>query len=245
VVSRRMGFFCYLRRVGPSLALLLLLGGCAAVGRVAQLDDGWYHVAHLGGNDSLAARLQQVPHHYVYVQQRTDTLLLSPYTTQPQPTTYRYELQSNHHALLYSRSFDVDVFTLPVKARLPREGVPVQLNTTFSAAVYVGRRTDYYYLHKHTLAPWQHEPRIRATGLGYGLFFGMGSTNVTNDVTRQHTGPEYEGFVLHAGLAAIYDARIFNVGVAAGADHLLGSDRATWIYQHQPWFGLLFGLDLN
>ncbi|MBO3271111.1 hypothetical protein [Hymenobacter defluvii] len=224
---------------------LLGLGGCAAVGRLAQLDDGWYHVEHLGGNDSLATQLRQATRYRVYVQQRTDTLRLSPYTDQPQPTTYTYELQSNHHALLSSRSFDVDVFTLPVKARLPREGVPVQLNTTFSAAVYLGRRLDYYYLHKHTLAPWQHEPRIRATGLGYGVFFGMGSTNVTNDVTRQHAGPEYEGFVLHAGMATIYDARIFNVGLAVGFDNLLGPDRAYWIYQRRPWFGLLFGLDLN
>ncbi|MBC6610330.1 hypothetical protein H8B15_05330 [Hymenobacter sp. BT507] len=224
---------------------LLFLSGCAAVGRLTQLEDGWYHVPHLGGNDSLAQQLRQVPKGLVYVQQRADTLLLSPYTEQPQPSTYHYELQSNHHALLFNRTFDVDVFTLPVKARPPREGVPVQLNTTFSAAVYVGRRVDYYYLHKHTLAPWQHEPRIRATGLGYGLFFGMGSTNVTNDVTRQHAGPEYEGFVLHAGAATIYDARIFNVGLAVGFDNLLGPDRTYWIYQHRPWFGLLFGLDLN
>lgn len=224
---------------------LLWLGGCAAVGRVAQLDDGWYHVAHLGGNDSLAARLQQSPQQLVYVQQRADTLLFAPYSTQPAPAITRYRLQPEHHVLLLSRTFDLDIFTLPVKARPPREGVPVQLNTNFSAALYIGRRLDYYYLHSRSLTPWQQTAHIRATGLGYGLFFGMGSTNVTDDVTRQHSGPEYEGFVLHAGVAAIYDAHIFNVGLAAGADHLLGPDRAYWVYQHQPWIGVLFGLDLN
>jgi len=227
------------------VGMLLLLSGCAAVGRVAQLDDDLYHVVHLGGNDSLAARLRQSPKQPVYVQQRADTLLLSPYSAQPTPTTYRYPLQRNHHALLVKRHFDLDVFTLPVKARPPREGVPVQLNTTFSAAVYVGRRFDFYYLHNRSVTPWQQAPHIRATGLGYGLFFGMGSTLVTSDVTRQHVGPEYEGFVLHAGAATIYDARIFNVGLAVGFDNLLGPDRMYWIYQRQPWFGLLFGLDLN
>ena len=236
-----MRFSYYLSRAVLLLALPLLLGGCAAVGRVAQLDDGWYHVPHLGGNDSLAARLQQL----TYVQQRADTLLFSPYSRRPRPTTYAYALQPDHHVLLLHRTFDLDIFTLPVKARLPREGVPVQLNSNFSAALYVGRRLDYYYLHSRALTPWQQTPHIRATGLGYGLFFGMGSTNVTDDVTRQHAGPEYEGFVLHAGAATLYDAHIFNVGLAVGIDHLLGPDRAYWVYQHKPWVGILFALDLN
>ncbi|UOR04494.1 hypothetical protein MUN82_16295 [Hymenobacter aerilatus] len=235
----------YLYRACCYATLLLLLSGCAAVGRIAQLEDGWYHVPHLGGNDSLAQQLQQAPNGLVYVEQHADTLLLSPYSKQPTPITYRYKLLPNHHTLLLGRHFDLDVFTLPVKARLPRAGVPVQLNTTFNAALYVGRRLDFYYLHNHLRTPWQQTPRIRATGLGYGLFFGMGSTIITSDVTRQRPGPEYEGFVLHAGAATIYDARIFNIGLAMGFDNLLGPDRTYWIYQRRPWLGLLFGLDLN
>ena len=74
----------------------------------------------------------------------------------------------------------------------------------------------------------------------------MGSAIINPDVTRQQTAvAEYEGFVVHAGAAAIYDARIFNLGLAVGADHLLGPDRRHWIYQRRPWFGVLFGLDLN
>ncbi|MDB5268871.1 MAG: hypothetical protein JWP58_1911 [Hymenobacter sp.] len=59
------------------------------------------------------------------------------------------------------------------------------------------------------------------------------------------TAADYEGVVLHGGLAAIYDARAFNIGLAAGLDQLLGPDGQHWVYQHKPWFGVLFGLDLN
>ena len=30
-----------------------------------------------------------------------------------------------------------------------------------------------------------------------------------------------------------------------GVDQLLGPDAQHWVYQHKPWFGILFGLDLN
>ncbi|OUJ71647.1 hypothetical protein BXP70_21445 [Hymenobacter crusticola] len=212
------------------------------VGNVTQLNDGWYDVMHLGGNDTLEARLRN---QRVYVRQPSDSLVFTPYSTQPAPTSIRYQLQPDHHVLLLDRRLDLDVFTIPVKVRPPRAGVPVQLNSNFNAALYLGRRLNFYYLSRQNITPWQQAPRIRATGIGYGGFLGLGSTLITGDVTRQQAGPEYEGLVLHAGLATLYDAHIFNVGLAAGFDHLIGPDRRYWIYQHRPWLGLLFSLDLN
>ncbi|RTQ53668.1 hypothetical protein EJV47_02725 [Hymenobacter gummosus] len=211
------------------------------MGRVSQLEDGWYRAMHLGGADSLARQLSRQE---LYVQQHADTLLLIPRSA-PTPRARRYQLRPDHHALLLNRRFDLDVFTIPVKVRPARAGVPVQLNTTFNAAVYLGRRLDFYYLSQQAVTPWHRAARIRATGLGYGAFLGLGSTAITADVTGRAGGPEYEGFVLHAGAATLYDARSFNVGLAAGLDHLLGPDRRVWIYQHRPWVGILFGLDLN
>ena len=87
---------------------------------------------------------------------------------------------------------------------------------------------------------------MKATGIGYGVFLEAGSTLVTSDVMRMRlTTADYEGLVLHGGLAAIYDARDFNIGVAVGVDQLLEADAPYWLYQHKPWFGVLFGLDLN
>lgn len=242
VVRRLMALPLF--RLCQVLAVGLALSGCAAVGRVSQLDDGWYKPVHLGGDTALANRVRG---HSVYVQQRADTLLLTlptpGATTAPAPL--RYGLKPKHHALLVNRRFDLDVFTIPVKVRPARAGVPAQLNSNFNAALYLGRRLDFYYLNSEAVTPWQRAPRIRATGLGYGGFVGLGSTSITADVTGQRPGPEYEGFVLHAGAATIYDARAFNVGLAAGFDHLLGPDGQHWIYQHRPWVGILFGLDLN
>ncbi len=230
------------------LGLWLLAGaglsGCAVVGNVAQLEDDYYQLVRRASPAALVTALRQEKQ--FYVQQRADTLLLTPAAD---PTTaadtYRYRLQPERLTLL-RRRLDLDVFTIPFKVRPPRAGVPVQLNTNFNAAIYLGRRLDFYSLRTRRSTPFGATPHIRATGIGYGAFIGAGSTVVNPDVTRQKaTIAEYEGLVLHGGLAAIYDARAFNIGLATGLDQLMGPDGPHWIYRRKPWFGVLFGLDLN
>lgn len=228
---------------GSAAAFTLALGGCAVVGNVSQLDEDYYQVVRLKNHGAAADTL---PRQRLYVQQRADTLLLTPEATTTPLVTYRYRLQPNHRLLLLRRRLDLDVFTIPFKVRPSQGGIPVQLNTNFNAAIYVGRRLDFYSLRTKQSTPFGATPHIRATGIGYGAFVGAGSTVVNPDVTRQRaTIAEYEGLVVHGGLAFIYDARAFNVGFAAGIDHLLGPDGRYWVYRHKPWLGVLFGLDLN
>ncbi|MDU0370783.1 hypothetical protein ACFPAF_10290 [Hymenobacter endophyticus] len=227
-------------------APLALLGGCAAVGQLDTLPEGRYRAIQT--NDAaLHARLPLGQP--VYARQSADTLYLLPDSLShkapaPDMPLY-YRLQPGRHVVLAARRFDLDVFTIPFKIRPPRAGLPVQLNSNFNAALYLGRRLDFYHLTSHRQVGGQRRPLVRTTGLGYGLFTGLGSSAITPDFTRQHATTDYEGFVLHVGAATIYDAHIFNLGLAVGADHLLGPDGSHWIYQHRPWFGVLFGLDLN
>lgn len=222
----------------------LLLSGCAVIGNVAQLDDDYYRLVRRESPDSLVAAVHAGKQ--FYVQQRTDTLLLTPPSSASALLTHRYRLRPDQRVLLLRRRLDLDVFTIPFKVRPPQAGVPVQLNTNFNAAIYVGRRLDFYSLRTKATTPFGATPHIRATGIGYGAFVGAGSTFITTDVAgARSTTAEYEGLVLHGGLATIYDARAFNIGVAVGVDKLLGPDGSAWIYQGKPWFGILFGLDLN
>ncbi|MBC8084599.1 MAG: hypothetical protein H7Z21_15485 [Hymenobacter sp.] len=221
-----------------------LLAGCAAVGRVPTLEPGNYQLFRT--NDP-ALTTAAGPDRTFYVEQVQDTLhFLSQPQNEAPPRRFSYAVRRGRHAILLDRKFDLDVFTIPFKARPPRGLVPVQLNTNFNAALYFGRRLDFYHVNSRLLLTGRQEPQIRTVGLGYGLFMGLGSTIINPDVTNQQTRvAEYEGFVVHAGAATIYDARIFNLGLAIGLDQLLGPDGPSWIYQRKPWFGVLFGLDLN
>ncbi|TGE19692.1 hypothetical protein [Hymenobacter elongatus] len=226
------------------LGLHGLLAGCAAVGRLPTLEPGEYQL--FTTNDPALATMAGQKSTF-YVEQARDSLtFLSPPTQAGPLRRFSYAVHPGKHVVLLDRQFDLDVFTIPFKARPPRGPVPVQLNTNFNAALYFGRRLDFYHINGHKLLDGHQVPQIRTVGLGYGVFTGLGSTIVNPDVTGQQSRvAEYEGFVVHAGAAAIYDARIFNLGLAVGFDQLLGPDGRHWLYQRKPWFGVLFGLDLN
>jgi hypothetical protein len=232
--------------LGGGLLVALLLPGCAIVGNVPTITDDWYRVVGQTSRDTLNKALD--PNH-VYVQQRRDTLFFTPdaapNSTTP-PLSYACQLRPDRKLRLRRTQLDIDVFTLPFKVRPAREGVPVQLNTNFNAALYVGRRLDFYSLNTRHSTPFGLTPHVRATGFGYGAFVGAGSAFITADFIKG-TPPqaEYEALVVHGGLAAIYDAQAFNVGIAVGTEQLLGPDSRNWIYDRQPWVGVLFGLDLN
>ena len=233
-----------LLRLYMCLAASYALAGCAAVGRVPTLEPGDYQVFRT--NDSALAAAVGKDRTF-YVEQKQDSLLfLAQAPEGVAPRRFSYPVRRGRHVILLERKFDLDVFTIPFKARPPQGPLPLQLNTNFNAALYFGRRLDFYHVNSHLQLDSRQTPQIRTVGLGYGVFTGLGSTIINPDVTGQQSAvAEYEGFVVHAGAAAIYDARIFNLGLAVGADQLLGPDGRHWIYQRKPWFGVLFGLDLN
>jgi len=224
-----------MRFVGTALLFVALLAtSCQSIRGPESLESGFYRVRR-------AAALG-LPSKSLYVVDDRDTLqLVVPATGQ------RRALPSAEFTRLtfYRKEFDVDIFTIPFKIRSARAGVPAQLNSNFNAALYLGRRIDFFHIDQRPVLPTVTHRVVRSRGFGYGIFLGLGSSPINEFVTRGKTSLEYEGVVLDAGLAAIYDARIFNVGLAVGFDHLIDSNRVNWIYQQRPWVGVLFGLNLN
>lgn len=215
------------------LGLVALLTGCRVNTPNSVLDAGFYHV--LGKKDT------QLPDP-VYLMDTGDSLQLVlpstgerkiiPVSTYESWTFYRTEV-------------DIDVFTLPFKIRPAQAGLPPQLNSNFNAALYLGRRLDFHQYRWQSVTPTFGVRKLRSQGFGYGLFTGIGSATINSLVTNSHIAYEYEGVVLDVGLAAIYDAQVFNVGFAVGMDNLMDPNRRAWVYQRRPWFGVLFGLNLN
>lgn len=221
------------RSILPFLALLVLQG-CRVGSTFSALPPDLYQIRHATQPDLLTQK--------IYVVDGGDSLqLVLPATDERRQVT-----RSTYQSWTFQRSeIDVDVFTLPFKIRPSQGNLPPQLNSNFNAAVYLGRRIDLYKYHWEQVTPTFAVRKLRSRGLGYGLFAGIGSVAINDYVTRQPVGVEYEGVVLNAGIATIYDARIFNVGVAVGVDQLTDRNSRGWIYQQKPWFGVLFGLNLN
>ena len=218
----------------PFVVGLGFLQGCRVQSSSGVLEPGFYRILQPAQTDLSGQK--------IYVVDSGDSLqLLIPFSDQR-----RFVHQSDYQSWTFHRTeIDVDVFTLPFKIRPARASLPAQLNSNFNAALYLGRRIDFYKYRWKPVMPSFSVRQLRSQGFGYGLFTGIGSTSINDFVMRKSIGIEYEGVVINAGIAAIYDARIFNVGFALGIDHLMDTNRQDWIYQQRPWFGVLFGLNLN
>lgn len=121
-----------------------------------------------------------------------------------------------------------NIISVPCKIRPSVKGVPEQLNTNFSAALYLGSRKGNS---KH--------------GFSYGAFTGLSAITMNPHVTEDKIDYEYDGLALSNGIAGIYDNKKINIGLALGIDMLTDKNRTNWIYQGKPWIGILFGITLN
>lgn len=211
-----------------------LLVSCRVNVSPKVLEPSFYHV--------LRAPQPELAKKNLYVIDSGDSLQIILPVTYEQRTLKKAEYRN---WVLYQTEIDVDVFTLPFKIRPAQGDLPGQLNSNFNAAVYLGRRIDFHRYRWQPVTPSFDVRGLRSQGFGYGIFAGLGSATLNEFVTRPPIVSQYEGVILDAGIAAIYDARIFNVGLAIGVDYLADINRKTWIYQQKPWFGVLFGLNLN
>lgn len=174
---------------------------------------------------------------------RSDTILkIVPVLTQLKPLELK--LDNIDQIKLHRYTLDIDVLAVPFKIRPSVEGFPAQLDANFDAALYIGRRRDNYSI-KKTKSRRSSKTHISGEGYGYGAFVGIGAVAMNPYVTRQLINYEYSGLVFNGGIAGIYDAKRFNIGLAIGADILMDRNRTNWIYQGKPWIGVLFGIDLN
>jgi hypothetical protein len=180
-----------------------------------------------------------------YVKNTTDSIKIYNYTTKVftylTPETY-----SPINQRFIKPSFDIDVLTALFKIRPPSLGIlPTQLNTNLNGSIYMGHRTDVYHIQykKNSLDMYQRQ--INHFGFSSGLFVGLGNTAMTPSTTNNAISVEYDGIILQKGIAAILAINKLTIGLGFGLDTLMDKYKHEWIYQNKPWFGLMFGLNLN
>ena len=221
---------------------LLACSSCKSIHTISQLptDDYLIQAKDLNNLDKATIMNKAVK---MEVEQLSDTTLkFTPLTNHAK--SFVVNLWDIKQIKLHRNTFDIDILTVPFKIRPSVRGFPEQLTADFDAALYLGRRRDNYTI---TNVKTRGNSKLQLTGAGYGYggFIGLGSVAMNPYVTRNAIDYEYDGFVLNGGLAGIYDAKRFNIGLAIGTDFLVDKNRSSWIYHGKPWVGVLFGIDLN
>jgi ABC-type transport system substrate-binding protein len=225
-----------------SFILIAACSSCSSIHAINQLPADTYLIKakHYNILDTAKQTHEVVK---MDVEQISDTVLkFTPLTGNAKP--FIVNLWDIKELKLHRNTFDVDVLTVPFKIRPSVKGFPEQLNADFDAALYLGRRRDNYTI-KNVKTRGNSKLQLTGAGYGYGGFIGLGSVTMNPYVTQPAIDYEYNGFVLNGGLAGIYDAKRFNIGLAIGTDFLVDKNRSSWIYHGKPWVGVLFGIDLN
>jgi hypothetical protein len=146
---------------------------------------------------------------------------------------------------LTKTSLDVDVSTAIFKYRFARQGVPNQLSANLNANIYAGWRRDYFSFHDNYSPTGKSARTIQHFEFDMGIFAGLGTTAINPTTTSNHVNGEYDGMIFQKGIALFMGVQRLTLGLGLGFDTLLDNNRTWWIYNQQPWLGLLIGLNLS
>lgn len=228
------------------LVIVILFSGCNILQKSAkqELTDGFY------------MKITEHKKEKVYVDVIEDSVLVYPATTYNNKAaidtvrsfklqTSEYESKEDLEFTLSQNSFDIDFLVVPAKFRFPTKNVPTQLNSELNGSVFLGYRTDRYYIKRKPNSLNIQEQRITHLGYSMGLFTGIGNTFMSPTTTNDRLLQEYDGLVWSKGLAVIIGLNNFSVGIAFGFDNLLDQNSSIWIYENKPWLGIALGLNLN
>lgn len=217
-------------RIIPYFFSIVFLSSCVIISRTDKIEQDTYNIKMKSGSNQVEKLLKNL-----IVVDMVDSLIISGTEQLVIPLNRPF-----NSILLSKDAFDIDILTLPFKIRPSVNSFPTQLNSNFNAALYVGKKYDFYHIKYH-----KEKRKIKYRGVGYGVFAGIGGVTMNPFVTGNNINYEYDGMVLHGGIATILDAKKMNFGIATGLDHLFDKNKTYWIYQNKPWIGILFGLNLN
>ena len=206
---------------------------CATLKKLpdANLDSDYYYLHRPEGGKSKK----------VFVDVADDSIRIFSDDPKHQDTI---SIVPNNGQLLFSRSFDIDVMTVPFKYRPPSQNLPRQLVVDFNGSLFFGYRVDQYKL-VFTRTPAGMLKKVRHRALTLGAFGGLGTTPISPWTTNNGTTDEYSGFILNRGISVMGGVNNLTVGIGVGWDYLTDRDKEIWVYQNKPWYGLTLSLNLN
>jgi len=182
-----------------------------------------------------------------YINNEADTIMvhnLAAGSVTSLPNKILFDLQT--HYKFKKPSLDIDIITALLKIRPQAKNIlPPQLNTNFNGNVYVGYRADIYNIHYKKSALGLSERVVNHFGFSIGGFIGFGNTAMTPSTTNNSITTEYDGMVFQKGVAGIIAINKLTIGLGIGFDNLFDKNKSRWIYENEPWFGLVLGLNLN
>ena len=209
-------------------------------------SDGIYRTRRFGGNEVYVLKVDDDTISVFKVQEFKDsTAILTNQRVNYTSRQRKFKDNKIEHTF-YKPSFDLDAMTIAMKYRPEVNGVPNQLTTNFSGAVFAGYRIDAYHLNYKRTPLNIYKQSVKHMGYSVGLYAGLGSSLIDGTTLNDPSSSiQYEGVLLITGVALTTAIENLTFGVSLGTDHLLDKYSSQWIYEGQPYLGFTLGLNIN
>jgi hypothetical protein len=225
--------------------LILSLFSCVPVEKIAFHDfsPGYYKLKTPNTENS-----------GVYVDIIEDTIVVYPAignkkNLSDDTSSFRRAIISNivegnelYGSCFIKKSADIDLSTVLLKYRPSMGDVPNQLNANLNAALYVGYRKDFYKMVTTTSPLKKKSTSCRHTGYDFGLFAGIGITQINPSVTANKVDLEYDGIIFQKGIGLFVTFGRSSVGMVLGFDNLMDKNKNFWLFNQKPYLGLSIGI---
>ena len=231
------------------LAAAVSFSSCLVIGKNSAkytFSDGIYRTKKFGGHEVYVLRVDDDTISVFQVQEFKDsTAILTNQRVNYTSRQRKFKDNKIEHTF-YKPSFDLDAMTIAMKYRPEVNGVPNQLTTNFSGAVFAGYRIDAYHLNYKRTPLNIYKQSVKHMGYSVGLYAGLGSSLIDGTTLNDPSSSiQYEGVLLITGVALTTAIENLTFGVSLGTDHLLDKYSSQWIYEGQPYLGFTLGLNIN
>jgi len=224
---------------------MLTLFSCASMEKIAVHDFGpGYYKLRTRDNELSNVYVNVIEDSIVVYPAIEDQKRVSVDTSTSRAANINYILPGDdlYESCFKKKSVDIDLSTILLKYRPSRGEVPNQLNANLNAALYVGFRKDFYKMVTSTSPVHEKSTYCRHTGFDFGLFAGLGITQVNPTVTANEVALEYDGIVFQKGIGAFVTYGRMSVGMVLGFDNLMDKNKTVWLYNQKPYLGLSIGI---
>lgn len=202
------------------------------------------------GNTEIKSGIYKSSKDKLYITTEFDTIKIYSIDTESRVSTSFISLPNNSTApvqtplWLRRTSFDIDILTVPLKMRPPQSNVPMQMNPSLNAAVFLGVKQEFNRL-KYRQTPIANNLQYSHYGISLGILNGIGNTFMSPTNTANLIDQEYDGIVWLHGLTLIFGIDRYNFGLTMGRDYLLDNNASKWIYHNKIWYGISLGININ
>ena len=145
-----------LKKTTALLLFLFLLNSCSVMQKTAKkdlIDDFYTQKTNKEKQKVYADIIDDTLH--IYATKLTKNVLKVDTTQAPKVFLPVGKNKDNLEFLLSKTSFDIDFLTIPLKYRFSKKNVQPQLNTNLNGAVYLGYRTDRYFINYKLNRHWK------------------------------------------------------------------------------------------